>query len=300
MVSLIAAVGATSLFTLFVSSASFQTTLHSGALSVALPGIVIKGSEHVMPPIGFGTCCRKTAQGPALVNSTLIFLRLGGRHIDTAQKYSNHKDIRKALTQVQVPREELWITSKINTISKAPGRQGVMEAVNESLRELGLNYLDLMLLHRPANTSELRAEQWRGLIDARAAGKVRNIGVSNYDATMIQGLIDATGVTPAMNQISYNPLNARHQRTLVQWCQNRSIAVTAYSSVRDKTNGDVAIKIAETHKASPAQVLLRWALDQGVAVIPGATSEEHILDNLSTGDFRLSTEEVQLLERGSG
>lgn len=261
-----------------------------------LPGINLQGAKRPMPAVGFGTCCRKTSRGPALVNSTKIFLRLGGRLIDTAQKYQNHKDLKKAIVESGVPREELWITSKVNTITQNLTREGVVQAVDDSLRELGLTYLDLMLLHRPAVDPALRVEQWRGLIDAKAAGKVLNIGVSNFESQMVQGLIDATGVTPAVNQISFNPGNSRRTRPNARWCLDRGIAVTAYASVRDQTTKDAAQKISQAHGASPAQVLLRWALDQGVAVIPGATSEEHIQDNLGTSNFHLSEDEVKLLE----
>jgi len=268
-----------------------------GYPALELPGIPLKGSSRPMPAMGFGTCCRKTSQGQALVNSTKIFLRLGGRHIDTAQKYSNHKDIKRAIQESGVPREELWITSKVNTISKSPTREGVVQAVDDSLRELNLTYLDLMLLHRPAVDPALRAEQWRGLSDAKAAGKVRNIGVSNYEVDMIQGLVDATGVAPAVNQIGFNPGNARSRRTIVKYCLESGIAITAYGSVRDQTTKDKVSKLAKLHNATGAQLLLRWALDQGVSVIPGATSEEHISENLRTPTFHLAPNEVQELEQ---
>uniref|UniRef100_A0A7S1SEI9 NADP-dependent oxidoreductase domain-containing protein n=1 Tax=Alexandrium catenella TaxID=2925 RepID=A0A7S1SEI9_ALECA len=268
-----------------------------GYPALELPGIPLKGSSRPMPAMGFGTCCRKTSQGQALVNSTKIFLRLGGRHIDTAQKYSNHKDIKRAIQESGVPREELWITSKVNTITSNLTREGVVQAVDDSLRELNLAYLDLMLLHRPAVDPALRAEQWRGLIDAKVAGKVLNIGVSNYDVAMIKGLINATGVAPAVNQMGFNPANAHAKRKIVRFCVDNGIAVTAFGSVRDQTTKDKVSYFSKMHNATGAQLLLRWAMDQGVSVIPGATSEEHISENLRTPTFHLAPNEVQELEQ---
>ena len=161
-------------------------------------GIVLKDGQAgsmQMPRIGFGTCCRSSANGPPLIKSTLAYLAEGGRLIDTAQMYKNHKALAQAIAQSGINREELWITSKIMTIAGGLGRAATFRQVNRSVRgELDLEWVDLMLLHHAkGNSRDERVAQWQGLLDARAAGLVKNVGVSNYNQQQIQELHAATG-----------------------------------------------------------------------------------------------------------
>ncbi|OLP82204.1 NADPH-dependent conjugated polyketone reductase C2 [Symbiodinium microadriaticum] len=229
------------------------------------------------------------------------YLAAGGRLIDTAQGYGNHLDIGEAIRQSAVPRDDLWVTSKVR-VRACNTAADVVRAVNKSLEQLGLEYLDLMLLHGGDGWGigpERDEALWRGLIETQQSGKVRSIGVSNHNREEIDRLISSTGVTPAVNQLEFHPWVPAETRDLVRWCQGKGIAVTAYGSLggsQNKARGEAAAKIAEKYGKTSAQVLLRWALDQGVAVIPGASSEEHIREDLDLTGFALTSEDAKLLE----
>ena len=194
----------------------------------SLRDLVLAGTPAgglAMPRIGFGTCCRKAASGKPLITSTLAYLRLGGRLIDTAQRYQNHKDLAVAIRKGGVPRSQLWITSKVWTMDGMADRSraGAAAQVDIILRELGVEYVDLLLLHgAKGNTDAQRVDQWRALIDAKAAGKVRHIGVSNYGREQIEQLRAATGVLPAANQLEYHPFVESHVHELVRSLRNVS------------------------------------------------------------------------------
>ena len=163
--------------------------------------LVLDGDERKpMPSVGFGTCCRKAAKGRPLIKSTNEYLRQGGRLIDTAQMYGNHRDLAVALRESGVPREQVWLTSKVNT-KVYNTRAAAAAAVAESCKELGVAYVDLMLVHGLWTLSEAQmVEVWRGLIDAKTAGTTKHIGVSNFDIASIEKLTAATGVAPAAHQ----------------------------------------------------------------------------------------------------
>lgn len=255
-----------------------------------------------MPALGYGTCCRESASGNAILESTKLYLASGGRLIDTAQLYGNHREIGLAIRESKVPRDQIWVTSKVNPEDSRTEEQA-LAAVDKSLQELGLSYLDLMLIHGAGGwglTDDWDLAIWKGLISAQRAGKVRSIGVSNHNRQEIEALRAKTGVLPALNQLEYHPWVPPETKELVSWCLSQGIAVTAYGSlggagakVRDEA---VVTKMAKRLGVSKAKVLLRWALDQGVAVIPGATSEEHIKDNLNLMDFHLTPRDKEELE----
>jgi len=265
------------------------------------PPIAVAGSAKPMPALGFGTCCRRGSQGPPLIQAAKFYLASGGRLIDTAQLYENHKDVAVAIRESKIPRDELWVTSKVDP-TEVRTREEVVQSVDRSLRELGLEYIDLMLLHGAEGWGIAPDEDqafWKGLIDAQKAGKVRNIGVSNHNRREIERLTAATGVQPAVNQIEYHPWVPKETKDLVRWCQDRGIAVTAYGSLGgagNKAQGEIVEDVAEARGGTNAQVLLRWAIDQGVAVIPGASSESHIKENLDVMAVSLGPKDVAALE----
>jgi diketogulonate reductase-like aldo/keto reductase len=156
-----------------------------------------EATRIAMPAIGYGTCCRNTAKGDPLYKS-----ELGGRLIDTAMIYDNHKNIGKAIQDSSdiVNRSDLWITSKI-AVTRVQGRESTVKAVQKILRELKTTYLDLCLIHSPGKGKEATIDIWKGLIDAVNAGLVKAIGVSNMNQHEILDLQEATGVLPAVNQI---------------------------------------------------------------------------------------------------
>ena len=252
-----------------------------------------------MPMIGLGTCCQPS--GDARINATLEFFAQGGRLLDTAQLYENsHADLGEAIRRSGLPREKLWVSSKATF---AHDRATMVHAVDHSLQQLGLSYIDLMLIHSPKGGDGLvlldRLEQmWLGLIDSHLAGKVVSIGVSNFYAEQIEHLHNRTGVLPAANQVEYHPWSAPAMREIVQWCQERGLAVTAYGSLggaftHSAGHASAAATVARRHGVSASQVLLRWALDESVAVIPGATSPAHVRDNAHVAPIDLSCEDVE-------
>ncbi|KAL1498581.1 hypothetical protein AB1Y20_013896 [Prymnesium parvum] len=263
------------------------------------PPLILDGdASKPMPALGFGTCCRKSAHGAPLVRSAKAFLAEGGRLIDTAQMYANHAEIARAVREAGVPRGELWLTSKVNT-KEVRTREATRRSVHQSARELGVEYIDLMLIHGMWTISEEEAvEVWRGLLDAKKDGVVRHVGVSNFEKRHIQRLVADTGVRPSALQLEYHPWSGSEVDELVAWCQQQGIAVTAYGSLGGSANGargEAVARLAAARHVTAAQLLLRWGTSRGVAVIPGATSVEHIRANLNLPPLRLSEEELRIL-----
>ena len=241
--------------------------------------------------VGFGTANRKSARGGALVASLTTFFALGGRLVDTAQMYKNYAEIGRALTQAgPMVREGVWLVSKVNTNRHVKGfvnsAAGAEKSVRECLRLTGKAVLDVMLIHLPwENSAEERLAVWKGLVSAQAAGLVRHIGVSNFNRAQIEHLAQSSGVWPAVNELEYHPWVQPEAHELVQWSQRHGMVVIAYGSLGGSKNvGQASAAVAAValrHGVSNAQVLLRWALQRGVVVIPGATSRAHIADNLA-------------------
>jgi len=296
--------------------------LHAPLLAFAAAGgghlpssgypVVKLNDGTAMPALGFGTCCRASAKGKPLIASTKEYLTQGGRLIDTAQMYENEGALAEAIRESAVPRSELWLTDKVNTgpwVGDGPvtTRAGAFASVEASLKELDTSYLDLMHVHGTwAISPSQQVEVWRGLIDAKAKGLVRRIGVSNFERAEIEALAAATGVLPCVHQIEYHPWVPPATFELVRWCQKQQIAITAYGSLggsrhkageSEPSESTNVQSIATTHGCSNAAVLLRWALNQDVAVIPGATSAEHIRDNLNVPMFELTASDRRLLAR---
>ena len=243
-------------------------------------GLQLAGASKLMPRVGFGTCCRKSSKGQPLIDSTLSYLSQGGRLIDTAQMYENHADLAVAIRRSGVPRSELWVTSKVRTLrgdgSEFTGshRTAVTMEVEKILVELDLTQLDLLLLHHAkGNTAAERADEWRGLLDSKAQGQVVNVGVSNYDVPQLEALRDATGVLPAVNQLEYHPWIPEHD-AIVNGARQRGRAIAAAPGVfeqpRERRRRRFRRRGAARRELGAGA--LRWALQRGVAVIPGATS----------------------------
>ena len=147
------------------------------------------GPSRPMPRMGFGTCCRVSASGESLIASILAFLAQGGRLIDTAQMYENHRDVATAIARSGIPRRELWITSKVRTIDTSLSHAATVAEVDKMLAELKLEQLDLLLLHHAkGNGAKERAAQWEALLEVAKAGKARHVGVSNYDLAQLKAL----------------------------------------------------------------------------------------------------------------
>lgn len=285
-----------------VSISALSVTLSTLALLNDQPPSVklLGGGDKPMPLLGFGTCCRATAKGSAIIKSTQTYLEEGGRLIDTADAYQNHKDIAVAIRNSKVSRDDIWVTSKL---WKERTPEEAEKEVDITLQELGLQYIDLMLNHGPVNPAVNEA-RWRGLIAAKHAGKAHNIGVSNFNVEQLEALEAAGLERPSVNQIMFHPWVSADLKATAKYCRQKGIMVTAYFSLggdskhSERERGGPSVSaVAKKHGVSNTQVLLRWALDQGIAVIPGATSKEHIHENLNLPDFHLDHDDFELIEK---
>ena len=260
-----------------------------------------------MPLLGYGTCCRSSAKGKAIYESTRIYLKLGGRLIDTAMSYGNHVEIGQAVKVSGIPRSEIWITSKV-----APGKvksyKECLRAEDEILNELDTPYLDLLLIHTPKLGKEPTIELWNCLIEAKRLGKTKSIGVSNFNQGEIEDIANATGgQMPEVNEIQQHPWSSRPWKELAKWQKEHNIATIAYTSLggsrfHNSKGGtswpSVVSKLAKKYDATEAQILLKWALQNDLAVIPGSGSENHIKENLllTVKNFDLTAQELLDIE----
>lgn len=257
------------------------------------PDLKVGGAGLQMPQLGFGTCC---SGGEELQRAIAIYLREGGRHLDISPEYNNSKDVARAVF-VAFMGKELWVTDKLR--HSEMGYAEATEAIPRRLRELKVQQLHMLLLPFPGNRSQNEGA-WRALLEAQRAGQVLHVGVSNFNKAQILTLKDATGVLPACNQIEYSPFSPPEVHEFVAWMQGQGIAVTAYGSLGHsgrELNGTAAVDaLARKHSKTPAQILLRWAVEKQVAVIPGSMSDAHIEEDVAVQHFRLSPAEVESLQ----
>jgi len=239
-----------------------------------------------LPMLGLGVW--QVPDGPACVNAVRWALELGYRHIDTAQAYGNEASVGRALRDSGIPRDEVFITTKFYPAHKDP----VAEA-EQSLRRLGVDQVDLYIVHWPGG-GPLWA--WPGMERARDRGLARSIGVSNYSARELQQVIAAGAMVPAVNQVQFSAV--QYRRALLEACLRSGVVLEAYSPLgtgRHLSNKVVA-EVAARAGRTPAQVLLRWCVQHGVPVIPKSTHRERISENARIFDFALSDEDMARLD----
>ena len=241
---------------------------------------------HQMPILGLGVW--QVPDGPFCVNAVRWALDLGYRHIDTAQIYGNEQSVGRALREADVPREEVFVTTKF-----WPGYTDPVAELEQSLRRLGVDQVDLYLVHRPQG-GPVRA--WSGMERARERGLTRSIGVSNFGASDLAAVLAAGAIPPVVNQVQFSPVYYR--RALQEACLQRGVLVEAYSPLgtgrhlKDSTVNQVARRMGRT----PAQVLLRWCLQRDVLVIPKSIHQERIRENAQIFDFALSPQDMGALD----
>jgi 2,5-diketo-D-gluconate reductase A len=239
-----------------------------------------------LPMLGLGVW--QVPDGPACVNAVRWALELGYRHIDTAQAYGNEASVGKALRDSGVPRDEVFITTKFY-----PGRKDPVAEAEQSLRRLGLDQVDLYLVHWPRG-GPLRA--WPGMERARERGLTASIGVSNFSAAELEQVMASATAPPVINQVEFSALHYR--RGLLDSCLRLGTALEAYSPLgtgRHLSNG-VVTQVAARAGRTPAQVLLRWCLQHGVPVIPKSTHRDRIRENAQIFDFTLTDQDMAALD----
>jgi 2,5-diketo-D-gluconate reductase A len=215
-------------------------------------------------------------------------LDLGYRLIDTSGDYGTQRAIGEAVRKGAIPRSDIFLVTKVEETEDG------YAATKDRLRELGMDYADLVLIHRPPSAGA-GEWIWKGLIQAKRAGLAREIGVSNYTTDQMDAFTDATGERPVVNQIEWSPFG--HSREMLEYCRERGILIQAYSPLtrgqrlEDPTLTDVGGK----HGKTPAQVLIRWNIQLGTNPVPKASTQEHLRENIAVFDFELSEEEMERL-----
>jgi diketogulonate reductase-like aldo/keto reductase len=215
-------------------------------------------------------------------------LELGYRHIDTAQAYGNEESVGQGLRESGVPREDVFITTKF-----FPKRKDPVAEIQGSLERLGVDYVDLYIIHWPEGGPTWA---WPGMERAREQGFARSIGVSNFGVNDLREVLDAASVPPVVDQVQFSPYEYREG--LLDWSGEQGIALEAYSPLGTgrHLDGEAVSRIAERHERTPAQVLIRWCIEHGVPVIPKSVHRERIAENGAVFDFALSTEEIAELD----
>jgi len=212
--------------------------------------------------------------------------------VDTARLYRNEEAVGRAVREGPIPREEVYVVTKLWNSDHGPRRSRA--AFGESLDALGLDYVDLFLIHWPVEG--LRDDSWRVLQGLKEEGLCRSIGVSNYTIEHLEGLLSWCEVPPAVNQVEFSPY--LYQEELLAFCRAQDIVLEAYSPLTKASRlGDPVLEeIGAGHGKSPAQVLIRWGLQHDVALIPKSARPEHIRENAEVFDFELSNEEMARLD----
>ena len=246
--------------------------------------VLADGNE--IPLLGFGVW--QVPDGRECEDAVRWALELGYRHIDTAQAYGNERSVGRALRDSGVPREDVFITTKFY-----PGRKDAEAEAQRSLERLGVDQVDLYIVHWPQGGPTWA---WDGMQRAHGSGYARSIGVSNFSVAELDELLAIADVRPVVNQVQFSPFEYR--RRLLEACEERDVALEAYSPLGTGRHlGDERVgQIAERLGRTPAQVLIRWALQRELIVLPKSTHRERIEENAQVFDFALGDDEMAALD----
>lgn len=246
-----------------------------------------------LPAIGFGTV---NIQGSKGVNSVLTAIDAGYRLIDTSTNYMNEGMVGEAIRRSTVSREKLMVNSKLP--GKAHEYDKAIKMIQESLYRIGLDYFDKYLIHWPLPRQDKYDEAWHALVDAQKFGLIKTIGVSNFLPEHLDRIIEKTGVTPATNQIERHPYF--NNNDLVKANNERGILTEAWSpfgrEINDVLENETIVAIAKKYNKEPAQVIIRWNLQNNVMPIVKASSFSHQKANLDVFDFELTEEDIQKID----
>lgn len=255
-----------------------------------------------IPVIGFGTW--QTPDGEVAKQSVLSALKAGYRHIDTASAYGNESSVGEGIAESGLKREEIYLTTKLG--SKAGNYEEAVQAIETSLKELNTPYIDLYLIHWPAplkyrpDWAKRNAGCWRAMEEAVQAGKIKSIGVSNFLPHHLEALFETATIKPVINQIYLNPSD--QQKELVAYNTEHGMLSEAYSPLGtgDILGVEALQNLAEKHKKSVAQIVLRWSLQKGFLPLPKSVTETRIIENGQLFDFELSDEEMNQIDQLQG
>ncbi len=252
------------------------------------PSVKLNDGRSI-PQLGFGVWQVENDVAEKVVG---IALDDGYRHIDTAKIYGNEEGVGKAIAASSVDRDEIWLTTKVWNDDQ--GYDRAIEAFNESLTRLGVESVDLLLIHWVSAHRGLYLETWKALIELQKQGKAKSIGVSNFPEKHLREIIDATGVTPAVNQIELHPyFNQAELRKVNDELGIKTEAWSPLGQGGEVLKDPVITEIAEAHSATAAQVIIAWHLANGIIVFPKSVTEERIASNFKALELKLSPEEIE-------
>ncbi len=252
-----------------------------------------------IPKIGLGTWLIPDGEAAQAVRDAIA---MGYRHIDTAQAYGNERGVGEGVRTCGVPREEIFVTSKVAAEHKT--YESVAKSIDESLAKLGMDYMDLMIIHCPQPWAEFRGERryftenkevWRALEKAYKDGKVKAIGVSNFLVDDLENILDGCEVKPMVNQILTHITNTPLE--LINFCREHGILCEAYSPIAhgEALKNRLILSVAEKYSVTPAQLCVRYALQLGMVVLPKTSNPEHMKNNADI-EFEISAEDMDILE----
>ena len=259
--------------------------------------LITLNDGNTIPSFGFGTYKLTGSEGQKAME---FALQNGYRLIDTASIYQNEIEVGNAIKNSGISRDEIFVTSKVWRSDL--GFEATLKACEESLNRLQLDYLDLYLIHWPANSKhfpnwkELNAETWRALEELQQQGKVKSIGVSNFLVEHLSELLKTAKTKPTVNQIEFHP--GYWQEDTTTFCKENDIVVEAWSPIArgEALSKDVITQLAEKYDKTPAQIVFRWIMDQQIIPIPKSQTEHRILENKDVFDFNLTEEEINKMK----
>lgn len=243
-----------------------------------------------MPWLGLGVF--RAEEGDEVIQAVRYALEAGYRSIDTAAGYQNEAGVGTAIKQSGIPREELFITTKLANSDQ--GYESTLRAFEESRRKLGLDYIDLYLIHWPGK--DKFKQTWKAFEKLQKDGYIRAIGVSNFKIHHLETLKQDSDTIPAVNQVEFHPLN--NQQELLQYCKSEGIQLEAWSPIM-KGNLDLPqiTELAAKYRKTPAQIVLRWDLQHGIVTIPKSVHQERIQENADIFDFTLSDDDMNVINQ---
>lgn len=253
---------------------------------------------YEIPCIGYGTF--QTPDGDSVVNGVKEAIKVGYRHIDTAWFYQNEKGVGQAIRESGVKREDLFITSKLWNSDR--GYESAKEAFEKSMDNLELEYLDLYLIHWPANkkqfenAEEINADTWRAFEDIYETGRVKAIGLSNFLPHHIDELMKTAKIKPMVNQIEFHPGFA--QIETAKYCIKNDIVVEAWSPLgrKDALSNETLIELSKKYNKSVAQICIRWVLQHNILPLPKSVTPSRIIENADVFDFEINNEDMKEID----
>ena len=261
--------------------------------SKSVPLVTLNNGQKI-PQLGFGVYCIPPAEAEQCV---LEALKVGYRHIDTAHMYGNEKEVGSAIKKSGIPRNEIFITSKLWVTEYGEGI--TLQAIDKMLKRLDLDYIDLILLHFPFKDY---MGAYKDLEKAYEQGKVKSIGISNFENQKLEELCDGSKIKPVLNQVELHPYF--QQNELRQRMDKYNTKIEAWAplghSMTKIFDEEIIKKLAEKYKKSPAQIILRWDIQRGIITIPKSQKKERIKENFEIFDFEMTEDEIKEIDALNG